>query len=93
MLPRLEAGERLDGMTVALASGNRMLEDHSRQRYVGQLERQLAGIRKPKRATVESLAGMKVQVVIEKDDDDGGDDVGASRRGSTRPRRRPRAAR
>lgn len=75
MLPRLEAGERLDDMTVALASGNRMLEDHSRQRYVGQLERQLAGKRRPKRATVESLGDMRVQVVIEKDNE-GGDDVG-----------------
>lgn len=79
MLPRLEAGERLDAMTVELASGNRMLEDHSRQRYVGQLERQLVGRRRPKRATRSSLAGMKVRVVIEGDDEKGGEDAGAAR--------------
>lgn len=78
MLPRLEANERLDGITAGLASGNRMLEDHSRQRYIAQLERQLVGERRPKRASAENFGEMGVAVVIEKDTDEsekGGDET------------------
>jgi hypothetical protein len=73
MLPRLEAHERLDSITDQLASGNRMLEDHSRQRFMGGLERQMVGQRRPKRATAEDFASMKVQVVVEKDGEGGSD--------------------
>jgi hypothetical protein len=66
MLPRLEAQEAMDGITEALASQNRMLEDNSRAQYVNRLERDAAGVRRVKRATSESFADMGVEVVIEK---------------------------
>lgn len=65
MMPKLEAQARLDGITAGLAVQNRMLEDHSRQRYITQLEQQLTGERRAKRATEQDMSAMGVQVVIE----------------------------
>jgi hypothetical protein len=65
MLPRLEASERMDRISDMLAAEGRMLEDHVRQRYMAQLERQVQGHRRPRRATVQDLRTMHVQVVVE----------------------------
>lgn len=65
MLPRLEAEQSLEQVTLELAAEGHGLEEHARARYMNALQRRAAGDTKVPKATLETLGTMGVPVVLE----------------------------